>query len=155
MKRRLIAIVKSMQLVNSIAQDAPDFRSFQTNLAQMPRGNQPTQRNFAPRQVTSSNAPLWMNNTPVPMDTSNQARTPMWRNRPSQGNMAQVEPNQTTNQPPQRCYNCDKVGHLAAQCRAPKKARINFIIDEPEEMTNLQVALTPDGILNNALNAFD
>ena len=36
MKRRLIAIVKSMQLVNSIAQDAPDFRTFQANPAQMP-----------------------------------------------------------------------------------------------------------------------
>src|SRR5216683_7959839 len=39
MKRRLIAIVKSMQLVNSIAQDAPDFRSFRANPTQMPRGN--------------------------------------------------------------------------------------------------------------------
>ncbi len=28
MKRRLITIIKSMQLVNSIAQDAPDFRRF-------------------------------------------------------------------------------------------------------------------------------
>ena len=28
MKRRLIAIIKSMQLVNSIAQDAPDFRGY-------------------------------------------------------------------------------------------------------------------------------
>src|SRR6266853_5497329 len=40
MKRRLVAIVKSMQLVDSIAQDAPDFRTFQSNLTQMPRGNQ-------------------------------------------------------------------------------------------------------------------
>ncbi len=31
MKRRLIAIVKSMQLVNLIAQDTPDFRTFQPN----------------------------------------------------------------------------------------------------------------------------
>jgi hypothetical protein len=29
MKRRMVAIVKSMQLVNSIAQNAPDFRAFQ------------------------------------------------------------------------------------------------------------------------------
>jgi len=42
-----------------------------------------------------------------------------------------------------------------AQCRALKKARINFIIDEPKEMTNLQAALTPDGILDNALSTFD
>src|SRR6267154_5339663 len=66
MKRRLIAIVKSMQLVNLIMQDAPDFRTFCANPTQMPQGNQPTQRNFALRQVTSSNAPHWMNNTPVP-----------------------------------------------------------------------------------------
>src|SRR5713226_5237201 len=72
MKGRLIAIVKSMQLVNSITQDAPDFRTFRTNPTQMPRGNQPN-RGFAPRQVTSSNAPQWMNNSPVPMDTSNRA----------------------------------------------------------------------------------
>ncbi len=42
-----------------------------------------------------------------------------------------------------------------AQCRALKKARINFIIDEPKEMTNLQAALTPDGILDNALTMFN
>src|SRR6266851_8770040 len=155
MKRRLIAIVKLMQLVNSIAQDAPDFRTFHTNLTQMPRGNQPTQQNFAPRQVTSSNTPQWMNNTPVPMDTSNQARALMWCTRLAQGNMAQVESNQMPNRPPRKCYNCDKVGHLVAQCQAPKRARINYIIDELEEMTNLQTALTPDGILDNTLSAFD
>jgi len=37
MKRRLIAIVKSMQLVNSIAQNAPDFQRF---------GNNQTQQHF-------------------------------------------------------------------------------------------------------------
>src|SRR5216683_24845 len=41
MKGRLIAIVKSMQLVISIAQNAPDFRTFHTKRIQMPRGNQP------------------------------------------------------------------------------------------------------------------
>jgi len=155
MKRRLVAIVKSMQLVNSIAQDTPDFRTFRTNPTQMPRGNQLSQRNFAPQQVTSSNAPQWMNNTPVPMDTSNRARALTWCTRAAQGNTAQVELNQMPNRPPRKCYNCDKVGHLVAQCRAPKKARINYIIDEQEEMTNLQTPLTPDGILNNALTAFD
>ncbi len=88
------------------------------------------------------------------MDTSNRAHAPTWCTRMTQGNMAQVEPSQT-NHPPRKCYNCDKVGHLAAQCRAPKKARINFIINEPEEMTNLQATLTPDSILDNTLNAFD
>jgi len=42
-----------------------------------------------------------------------------------------------------------------AQCQAPKKARINFILNKPEEMTNVQTALTLDGILDNTLSAFD
>src|SRR6266853_3972207 len=117
----------------------------------MPQGNQQTQQNFELRQVTSSTALHWMNNTPVPMDTSNQAHAPTWCTRPSQGNMAQVEPNQTANRPPRKCYNCDKVGHLVAQCRAPKKARITCAYDEPEDTTNL----TPDNILDNALSSFD
>ena len=42
-----------------------------------------------------------------------------------------------------------------AQYWAPKRARINYIIDEPEKMTNLQAALTLDSILNNALTMFN
>jgi len=40
MKKRLITIVKSMQLVNSIAQDTPNFRGFHGNPTRMPQGNQ-------------------------------------------------------------------------------------------------------------------
>ena len=69
--------------------------------------------------------------------------------------MAQVELNQQSNWLLRKCFNCDKVSHMAVQCRAPKKARINYIINEPEEMTNLQPPLTPDGILDNALFTFD
>jgi len=156
MKRRLIAIVKSMQLVNSIAQDAPDFRNFHSNPTQMPRGNQQPQRNFALHQVTSLNALQWMNNQLVPMDTSNQARMPNWRNNPVQGNAAQAEPNQRPNWPPRKCFNCDKVGYIARQCNAPKKARISHIYDEPDkEMANLQTPLTPNGILDDALTSFN
>jgi hypothetical protein len=165
MKRRLIAIVKSMQLVNSIAQNAPDFRTFRSNPQRPPpQGNQPT-RGFAPRQVNSSNAPPWMSNMPVPMDTSNRARAPNWRNRQTYGNMAQTDPTYgnaaQTDQPPQRqwlprkCFNCDKIGHLARQCRAPRKTQINSVIDEPEDMAHVQPAITPDGILENALAMFD
>jgi len=57
MKKRMVAIVKLMQLVNLIAQNAPDFRPFQRNSQpRFPQGNQQTQ-GFAPRQVNSSNAP--------------------------------------------------------------------------------------------------
>jgi hypothetical protein len=58
MKKRMIAIVKLMQLVNSIVQNAPDFRPFQrSNQPRFPQGNQQTQ-GFALQQVNSSNAPL-------------------------------------------------------------------------------------------------
>jgi hypothetical protein len=40
MKQRMVAIIKSMQLVNLIAQNAPDFRPFQkNNQPQFPQGN--------------------------------------------------------------------------------------------------------------------
>src|SRR6266851_4933610 len=120
----------------------------------MPQGNQ-QQQSFTPRQVTSSNAPQWMNNQPVPMDTSNRVRAPNWRNRSTQGNAAQIEPNQQPNWPSHKCFNCNKIGHIAKDCRAPKKARISNIMDEPEDMTNQQMPLTPEGILNNALFTFD
>ncbi len=48
MKKRLVAIVKSMQLVNSIVQDTPNFRGFHSNMLQMPQGNQPVPQNFTP-----------------------------------------------------------------------------------------------------------
>jgi len=38
MKKRMVAIVKSMQLVNSIAQNAPNFRPFQRNNQLLPPG---------------------------------------------------------------------------------------------------------------------
>ena len=66
--------------------------------------------------------------------------------------MDQIPPKQW---PPRKCYNCDKPGHLAVQCRVPKKTQINSVIDEPEDMANVQTALTPDGILDNALAMFD
>jgi Zinc knuckle len=153
MKKRMVAIVKSMQLVNSIAQNAPDFRPFQrSNQPRFPQGNQQTQ-GFAPRQVNSSNAPPWMRNMPVPMDTSNRARTP--RQGQTRSNAAQVE-NPSWRQPrPRTCFNCGKEGHFQAQCKAPKKTQINSIIDEPEDMKGVQEALTPEGILDNALAMFD
>jgi hypothetical protein len=153
MKRRMVAIVKSMQLVNSIVQNTPNFRPFQRNSQpRFPQGNQQTQ-GFAPRQVNSSNAPPWMRNMPVLMDTSNCARAP--RQGQMRSNAAQVE-NPSWRQPrPRRCFNCGKEGHFQAQCSAPKKTQINSIIDEPEDMKGVQEALTPEGILDNALAMFD
>jgi len=69
--------------------------------------------------------------------------------------VAQVEPNQQWNWPLCKCFNCDKISHIAKNCHALKKARISNIMDEPKEMTNQQMPLTPDRILDNALFAFD
>ena len=46
------------------------------------------------------------------------------------------------------------MGHLARDCRA-KQAQINSVIDEPEDMSNVQPLITPEGILDNALSMFD
>jgi len=96
-----------------------------------------------------------MNNQPVPMDMSNWACIPNWCNRQTQGNAAQVKLNQRMNWPPCKCFNCNKVSHLAAQGCAPKKAQINYIINKPEEIMNLSAPLTPDGILDDALSNFN
>jgi hypothetical protein len=53
------------------------------------------------------------------------------------------------------CFNCGKEGHFQAQCQAPKKSQINSVIDEPGDMSGIQEALTPKGILVNALAMFD
>ena len=86
------------------------------------------------------------------MDMSNRARAPNWRTKPMQTNVAQATPG---NPETHKCYNCDRVGHLARFCKAPKKTQISSILDEPEEMSNIQKELTPDNILDNALTMFD
>jgi hypothetical protein len=105
-----------------------------------------------------------MSNMPVLMDTSNRARAPNWHNRPTYGNMAQTDQtygnaaqmDQVPRQwPPRKCFNCNKPGHLARQCCTPRKTQINSVIDEPEDMAHVQPAITPDGILKNALAMFD
>jgi hypothetical protein len=39
-------------------------------------------------------------------------------------------------------------------CHA-RNAQINSVIDEPDNMSNVQAPITPEGILNNALSMFD
>ena len=146
-----------MQLVNSIVQNAPDFQHFGNNNPPhfQQRGQQQTFQNFAPQQVNSSNAPQWMNDMAIPMDTSNRACTPRQQGQCMYGNVTQTNQVPPRRWPPRKCFRCDREGHLAAQCRTPRQAQINSIIDEPEEMKNIQTPITLDGILNNALAMFD
>jgi len=88
------------------------------------------------------------------MDTSNRAHAPR-QNQQAQGNAAQVDQTPAWRCTPRKCFNCNKEGHFQAQCRAPKKAQINSVLDEPEDMVSVQQALTPDSILDNALTMFD
>jgi hypothetical protein len=160
MKKQLMAIVKSMQLVNSITQNAPDFQCFggNNNLPHFqPRSPQPTW-GFTSQQVTSSNTPPWMNNMAVLMDTSNWACAPRqqgnWGGR-AYRNATQTDQSPPKQWPPCKCFRCDKEGHVAAQCCAPRQAQINLVINEPEDMSNIQAPITPKGILDNALSMFD
>jgi hypothetical protein len=159
MKKRLIAIVKSMQLVNPIAQNAPDFQHFGNNNTQQcfqPRNPQPM-RGFTPQQVTLSNTPPWMNNMAVPMDTSNRAHAPRQQGNQggrTYGNAVQTDQGPPKRWPPRKCFMCNHEGHLAHDCHA-RNAQINSVINEPEDMNNVQALITPKGILNNALSMFD
>ena len=46
------------------------------------------------------------------------------------------------------------MGYLAHNCYT-RNTQINSVIDEPEDMSNVQTLITPEGMLNNALSMFD
>ena len=104
------------------------------------------QANSNPQQYNSSNAPRRFNNTPVAMDMS--ARTRMNRqgnycNYPStQANVANAE------RPFKgKCFNCEMEGHIARNCKAPKRARINTA--DAEEWATLEGEFAESNRRNN------
>ena len=88
----------------------------------------------------STNAPQWMNNTPVPMDLS-QARAPNWHynNQRMQSWVAQ------TNRPPLQCFNCGKEGHFVWNCRQGQRSQAN-LIDFDDAQSDTTLAPTVDRI---------
>ena len=101
LKTRAINVTKSCQLINAIQRNAPGGYNYFPPRPPRPfpqRQNQLPQGQYAQRQYNSTNAPRWLNNTPVPMDTSVRSRTPpnrggQWRrnDQRTQGNVVQTD----------------------------------------------------------------
>jgi hypothetical protein len=98
------------------------------------------------------------------MDVS-RGRFPPNRNnqRSARENAAQVEEPQHWSPRPQRirkCYNCDKPGHFAAECRQPRRtqarqAYVQDYMDQEEDLSEVQDAINPTNLLDNTLKVFD
>src|SRR6266851_9107869 len=73
LKNRAINVTKSRQLINAIQRNMPGgFNNFQFRPPRpfFQRQSQPPQGQYGQRQYNSTNAPQWLNNTLVLMDTS-------------------------------------------------------------------------------------
>ncbi len=70
----------------------------------------------------------------------------------TQGDVAQTEYIPPRKKGP--CFKCRKEGHFARDCRSTRACYINYM-DQSEDMSQLQEAITPKNILNNAIRMFD
>src|SRR6266851_9921177 len=52
------------------------------------------------------------------------------------------------------CFKCGKEGHFARDCQSLRVCYINYM-DQNDDMSQLQEAITPENILDNAIKMFD
>jgi hypothetical protein len=109
--------------------------------------------------------PLWLNNTPIPMDTSAHTRAPpnQWNNQGRDGQRGQGNQRtygnvaQTNDPPPRRkgpYFKCRKEGHFARDCWSTRINTANYM-DFNNNLSQMQEPLTPENILDNTIRMFD
>jgi Retrotransposon gag protein/Zinc knuckle len=131
-KQRAIESVKSRQVIDQIfgSRRAP-FPQRGTNFNpfnRVNRGGRPQQQTPVPGkpQYTSTNAPPWMANQPVPMDVDRTKAGPS-----SRGRAILTQPRQQSRSI--LCFQCNQPGHIARNC--PQRKTQASLIDWNDDET--------------------